>query len=284
LFVLSLFPGIVTWVQSISPDNVARQIANFHTVFNVSVTILLFPFAVQMVKLITRIIPEKIDADSVEKRLLYLDDRIAQTPAIALSQTLKELNRMGTIACDNIQRSLESFFDLDEPKANKVFEVEKTVDYICHNISNYLVDFRGMDLSEHDLKVMGGLHHVLIDMERISDHAENIAEFAMMLSEKRTRMTPEGQAELQAMSEKTIEILRVTMSAFEKRDQRMLQKVEDLEQEVDNMKRTYINNHISRLQDKACDSQVGVVFTNMVAELERVADHATNIAFSINMD
>lgn len=284
LFIIMLFPGIVEWVKTLSPENVSRQIANFHTIFNVSVTVLLFPFALQMVKLITRIIPDKKDADSIEKRLVYLDDRIAQTPAIALTQTLKELNRMGTIASDNMQRSLEAFYELDEQKANKVLEVEKTVDYLCHNISTYLVEFRGMDLSEHDLKILGSLHHVLIDMERISDHAENIAEAAMTLSEKREKMTPEGQAELVAMSTKTMDTLRASLDAFEHRDPRKLKLVEDLEQEVDNMKKTYIGNHINRLQEKTCNSQVGVIFTNLIAELERVADHATNIAFSINVD
>lgn len=281
LILLPIFPSIINFIESISPDNVSRQIANFHTLFNVSATILLFPFAKHMVKLVTRIIPEKHEPDSVEKKLLYLDERIAQTPAIALNQTLKELNRMGTISSDNLKRSLEAFFEQDEQKALKVLEVEKTVDYLSHNIANYLIDFRGMELSEHDLKIMGSLHHVIIDMERIGDHAENIAEFALTLSEKRANLTPEGKAELVLMAEKTMETLCTSLEIFEHRDVKRLSIMEALEEEVDNMKKDYLNNHINRLQDKACNPQVGVVFTNMVAALERVADHATNIAFSI---
>ena len=284
LILILIFPSIVSLVASISPDNVSRQIANFHTIFNVSVTIMLFPLAKHMVKLITRIIPEKIEAGAVEKRLLYLDDRIAQTPAIALKQTLKELNRMGTIASDNLKRSLEAFFEQDEAKALKVLEVEKTIDYLTHNIANYLIDFRAMELSEHDLKIMGGLHHVIIDMERIGDHAENIAEFALTLSEKKANLSSDGQVELMAMSDKTVEIVTSSLDVFEHRDKTRLNIIEGLEQEVDNMQREYINNHINRLQGKECDSQVGVVFTNMISTLERVADHAVNIAFSLSAE
>lgn len=282
LAVLTVFPAIITWFASLSPDNVQRQIANFHTLFNMSITILFFPFTKMIVKLITRIIPDKKTSDTVERKLIYLDERIAQTPAIALSQTLKELNRMGDIVCGNFKRALDSFFNGNEQNVNKVFEVEKTIDYLTHHISSYLIEFRGMELSEQDLKIMGSLHHVIIDMERVGDLAENISGFALTLIEKRSEMTSDAKAELITMSEKTLETLNVCLDVFEHRDKSRLSAVSALEQEVDNMKKFYINSHIDRLQGKVCDPQVGVVFTNMVTTLERVSDHATNIAFSIN--
>jgi phosphate:Na+ symporter len=281
LGVLAVFPSIVSFVASLSPDNVARQIANFHTIFNVTITILLFPFAKLMVRLITRIIPEKHSPDRVEKKLVYLDDRIAQTPSIALTQTLKELSRMGDISASNLKRSLDAFFNRDEQKARRVMDIEKTIDYLSHNITHYMIEFRGLDLSENDLKTLGSLHHVVIDMERIGDLAENIAEYTLTLMEKREKLTPDAEAELQTMTEKTLETIRVSLEAFDKRDKSRLPVVDALEQEVDLMKKTFINNHINRLQEKTCDPQTGVVFTNMVATLERVADHATNIAFSV---
>ncbi len=281
LIVLALVPSIVAWVASWSPGNVSRQIANFHTMFNVTVTILLFPFAKRMVKLITRIIPEKHEPDRVEKKLVYLDERIAQTPTIALSQMLKELSRLGEISADNLRRSLDAFFKRDEQKANRVLNVEKTIDYLTHHITHYLIEFRGMDLSEHDLKTMGSLHHVVIDMERIGDLAENIAGFSLSLMERRANLSSDAQEELHVMANKTMETLRLSLEAFRTRDLSKIKEVDKMEQEVDDMKRLYMNNHIDRLQDKSCDPQVGVVFTNMVATLERVADHATNIAFSI---
>ncbi len=284
LAILAVFPSIISWVASISPDNVSRQIANFHTIFNVTVTVLLFPFARLMVRLITRIIPEKHAPDRVEKRLVYLDERIAQTPSIALTQTLKELNRMGDIAISNMKRSLDAFFNRDEQKARRVMEIEKTVDYLSHNITHYMIEFRGLDLSEHDLKTLGSLHHVIIDMERIGDLAENIAEYALTMIEKRAKLSPDAEAELVKMSDRTMETLKASLEAFEKRSKSSLAVVDALESEVDMMKKALLNSHIDRLQEKACDPQTGVIFTNMVATLERAADHATNIAFSITND
>ena len=148
LILLMLFPGIVGLIELISPTDIPRQIANFHTLFNVTVTVLLFPFTKILVKLITRIIPEKKSEQDMEKRLLYLDERIAQTPAIALRQVLKETDRMGRMVADNMQLALEAFFETDEQKADKVLKKEETIDYLCDNISAYLVEFRGYDLSK----------------------------------------------------------------------------------------------------------------------------------------
>ena len=276
-----LFPSIVTWVESLSAGDVSRQIANFHTLFNITVTILLFPFAKLMVSFITKIIKEKHESELIEKKLVYLDERIAQTPAIALTQTLKEITRMGKIVYDNFKLSTEAFFEKDEQRVQKISEVEKTIDYLTNQISHYLIEFRGIELSENDLKILGSLHHVVIDLERIGDLAENISQYAVAITDRRASLSPEGQAELRTMSEKALETLRTSLDVFQKRDTKRLDAVAAMEQEVDDMKKNYINNHIARLQEKCCDSQAGVIFTNMVAALERIADHANNIANSL---
>ncbi len=281
---LIFFPQIVQWVESLSPGNPSRQIANFHTIFNITVTILLFPFANLMVKLVTRLIKEKKQDGDVEKKLIYLDERIAQTPTIALGQTLKEMNRMGQIVFDNFNLAVEAFFQKSEQKCNKVFEVEKAIDFLSNGISHYLIEFRGLKLLEKDLKVMGSLHHVIIDMERIGDHAENIAQYALDFADKKAILTDEGLEELKAMSQKTSQMLSTALDVFNSRDPEKLALVNQLEQEVDDMKSTYLNNHINRLQEKYCNPQAGVIFTNMVSDLERIADHANNIAFSVEED
>lgn len=276
-----LFPSIVEWVESLSPGDASRQIANFHTLFNITVTIILFPFARYLVKLITRIIREKHSSDLVEKRLIYLDDRIAQTPVIALTQTLKELNRMGKIVFDNFKLSVEAFFERDEQKVQKIFEVEKTIDYLTNGITHYLIEFKGLELSENDLRIMGSLHHVVIDLERIGDIAENIAQYTITLIDKRAAFTEEGHDELRIMSERALEALSTSLDVFKARDTMRIGEVAALEQEIDDMKKTYTANHIARLQEKNCDPQAGVIFTNMVAALERIADHANNITESL---
>ncbi len=284
LIVLSIFPVIVTWLQSLSPDSVSRQIANFHTLFNVSITILLFPFAKQIVKLISVIIPERSRPGTAEKRLVYLDERIAQTPAIALSQTLKELCRMGAITRDNFSYALDAFFSMDEQKVQKVIETEKTVDFLSDNITNYMIAFRGAELPIEDLKQLGKLHHVIIDMERISDRAENIAEFAMTLIDTREKMTPKAMEELKRISEKTMELFTKSLEIFENRDVSQLDELESMKKEVDMMQRDYTANHIQRLQEELCRPHAGVVFTNMLASLERIASHSINIAYSVELE
>lgn len=284
LILISLFPGLILLVESLSPGDGPRQIANFHTLFNITVTILLFPFARYLVKLITLIIPEKKTEQELEKKLIYLDERIAQTPAIALRQVLKETWRMGNMVKENMKLALEAFFETSEQKANRVLEAEDTIDYLCDGISRYLVEFRGYDLSEKDLRIMGSLHHVLIDLERIGDYAENIAEYAMEFPENIALLSPEGRAELGSMSEKTMETLNTGLDVFYARDADRVGDVEKLEQEVDDMKKTYISNHVDRLRKKACDPRLDVLYTNMVTTLERVSDHALNIAQSLGKE
>ncbi len=281
LIVLAIFPAIPDWVKTISGDNASRQIANFHTIFNITVTILLFPFAKQMVWLITKILPEKPDPNRVEKKLLYLDDRIAQTPAIALTQTIRELTRLGRIASSNLSLAIEAFFEKDESKANRVLEVEKTINFLNHEIIDYLVRIRALELPEHDMRVLGGLYHVVSDIERVGDHAENIAEYTLILIEGRIKMSQEGTEELKVMADKVMETLNACLDLFERRDLQHISTATALEEEVDGMQDQFIHNHISRLQDRACHPQAGVVFTDMITDLERVADHAINIAYSL---
>ena len=284
MVVLALFPNIVTWIQSISPDNVARQIANFHTLFNISITILLFPFAKVIVRFVSIIVPERTKPGTVEKRLVYLDERIAQTPAIALAQTIKELNRMGSITLENFKCSLDAFFSLDEQKVHTVMELEKTVDFLCDNITHYMIAFRGAELPLNDLKQLGKLHHVVIDLERISDRAENIAEYTMTLIDTKEKMTPQGVEELKEISDKTMAVFNKSLDIFETRDLSLMDELESMKMEVDMMQQDYTNNHIHRLQEELCRPHTGVVFTNMLATLERIASHSINIAYSVELD
>ena len=284
LIVLAVFPNLVPWIQSLSPDNVSRQIANFHTVFNVSVTVLLFPLAPQMVKLVSFVIKDKPKSGNAEKRLVYLDDRITQTPAIALSQTIKELVRMGDITRDNFNMALDAFFRQDEMKVHKVEEVENTVDFLSDNITNYMINFRGAELPDHDLKQLGKLHHVIIDLERIGDRAENIAEYTMTLIDTKEKMTSQALDELKNISDKTMDLFQMSLEIFKTRDLSCLETLETMKKEVDKMQHIYTENHIERLQEEMCWPHTGVVFTNMLASLERIASHSINIAYAVDIE
>ena len=247
-------------------------------------TILLFPLARQMVRLVSLIIPEKIKPGSAEKKLVYLDERIVQTPAIALAQTMKELDRMGMITRDNFGLALDAFYNRDEMTVHKVVEIEKTVDFLSDNITNYMINFRGADLPEYDLKQLGKLHHVIIDLERISDRAENIAEYTMTLIDTKEKMTQQALSELKAISDMTMDVFKMSLEIFKSRDLSELDKLESMKREVDSMQHMYTENHIHRLQEELCRPHTGVVFTNMLASLERIASHSINIAYSVDLE
>jgi phosphate:Na+ symporter len=284
LILLAAVPAVVTWIQALSPGHVSRQIANFHTIFNVSMTVILFPFAKQMVRLVSKVIPERTKPGAVEKRLVYLDERIAQTPAIALSQTMKELNRMGSITSDNFSLALDAFFNQDEQKIRKVIEIEKTVDFLSDSITKYMIAFRGTDLPDDDLVQLGKLHHVIIDLERIGDRAENIAEYSMTLIDSKEKLSQPAMDELQNISARTMAVLKKSLDIFQRRDLSQLDALESMKKEVVALQKDYTYNHIGRLQEELCRPHTGVVFTNLLASLERIASHAINIAYSVDLD
>ncbi len=284
LAVLWIFPSIIQDIQSLSPDNVSRQIANFHTIFNVSITILFFPLAGLMVKLVSLIIPDRKKPGQIEKKLLYLDERIAQTPTIALTQTMKELGRMGAITMENFTGALDAFFTLDEVKVRKVVELEKTIDFLSDNITKYMIVFRGAELPDDDLQTLGGLHHVIIDLERIGDRAENIAEAAIGLIDVKERMTPEALDELKLISDKTVALFNLSLEIFNTRNLSLIPKTASMKHEIEAMLKEYTDNHIQRLQEELCMPHTGIVFTNMLASLERIASHSINIVHSVNQE
>lgn len=280
LVVLAIFPSIIDGIMSLSPDNVTRQVANFHTVFNVSVTLLLLPFMGLLVKISTRLIPEQKSRDIVEKRLMYIDEKTAQNSTLALSQILKEINRMGQISYENLNMAFESFFTQDEDKLNKVIEVEKTVDFLCDSITKYLINLKGEELSNKDLVTVGNLHHVIIDLERISDRAEDIANYTMNAFDSRVKMSQEALGDLKSVSDRTLDILRDGLEILETFDTSRLSSLKAVKEEIEANIKEYTNGHIKRLQDGACNPREGVVFTNMLSALERISSHAVNIAYS----
>jgi phosphate:Na+ symporter len=169
----------------------------------------------------------------------------------------------------------------DEKKIAQVYETEVTIDYLNTEITNYLVQINTLSLPVADRKMLGGLFHVVNDIERIGDHAENIADFAKTSIDKDLDFSEEGVAELKRMLADTSEILSLALNMFSHNSEEHLQEILDLENEIDDMERTLQNNHIKRLTSNQCKPHAGMIFTDVVSGLERIADHATNIAFSI---
>lgn len=275
-----IFPQILLWIQNTWPEG-ARQVAMFHTIFNISTVILLVAFIKPLTNIVYKIIPVLANEDINAKRLLYLGGNVKKNPAIAVTQAQRELCRMGQMTYNNLQSSLDAFYNGDFSKAETVIETEKTINYLNHEITIWLIRIRGLDLSDQDLEKTGMMLRTVSNIERIDDHVENIAEYALLEGTYGTQFSKEALKELHTLSKETEKILELALTIFENRDESRLLEVEKMEQKIDKLVATYIENHIQRLKDEKCDPRGGVVFTALLADLEACSDYATDIAYSI---
>ena len=283
---LAIFPRILDLIQSLSPDNVGRQIANTHTIFAIVAVLVMLPFTDKIVKLSQVILPLKPEENrSVEERkLIYMTQPGDIAPAAALNQAHKEIVRMGKIAQDNLRMSVVCFFDPDDEKAELVEETEDTVNYLERAILAKLVELRTPDMHQQDLELVYRMTLTVSDIERLSDHAENIIEYAAQVHSGKARITPAAMKELRSMTELALQSVDLCLSIFESKDYSRLPEAEALEEQVDRARETLTQNHIKRLMDSNCEPQGGVVFNDMITDLERCSDHAINIAASLYMD
>lgn len=188
---------------------------------------------------------------------------------------------MGQMASENLNRGMNCLITLDEEDITKVYQVEKYIDYLNHSITDYLVKVSQMTIPVDDAKSIGGLFHVVNDIERIGDHAENLADAAKMRMEENVTFSKEAQHEMGEMLERVLTILRYSIDMFSHNNREHMEEILDLEEHIDEMERQYQQSHVDRLTKNECTPEAGMIFSDVISGLERVADHATNIAFSI---
>ncbi|MFO7612344.1 MAG: Na/Pi cotransporter family protein [Clostridia bacterium] len=281
--VLMRFIPVVRWIEALSSDT-TRQLAHFHTIFNIVLVAIMLPFIKQIVWLAGKIIPGE-DMATEPMKLMYIEERMFVTPTMAVTQIVREVERMGGLALENIRNSIKSFLEEDENIIKSVFSNEAVMDFLNHGITKNLVRVNQLEISSEDSRLVGALFHVVNDLERISDHAENIAEFAQMRIDKGIKYSEEAAGELEVMSKKVFFLLEKSLSIFSGNDMDgARQEIPPLEQEIDDMEDKLRKLHIKRLKKQQCTAQAGTVFIALLSNLERVADHSTNIAFSILED
>ena len=284
LTLITLFPAILEGIRSLSPNDVARQIANTHTLFAVFAVLVMLPFSDLLVRLSQRLLPllPSEQRTQEQQRLVYLVNAEKNLPVIALRQGMLEINRMGRIARDNLDTALQYFFDPAQSDLFVQVEAnEQTVDYLNHAISDKLVQLRSLNLSDRDVFRLSKMMQVVSNYERVSDHAENIIEFAEKLKNAGGQISDAAMQELRVMGDAVLETLDVSMQVFEKEDFSLLPQAVALEQRVDDMQEQYVQNHINRLMITACDPLGGVIFTDMCTDLERCSDQAINVATAL---
>ena len=205
-------------------------------------------------------------------------------PATAVVEVVKELERMASLAEENLNRAMNALITLDEEDIEEVYEVEKNINFLNHAITDYLVKINQTTLPIEDLNSLGALFHVVNDIERIGDHAENVADAARQRKEEGVSISKEAQKELGDMLEMVNKIIRYAVEMFAKSDETHMQEIITLEDQVDEKERELQKKHVERLTKGECSPEAGMIFSDIVSGLERVADHATNIAFAITTE
>ncbi len=283
LSVIAAFPVVLEWIQALSPDNIGRQVANAHTIFAIVAVICLLPFTRQLVALSKKIIRELPEETQKikDRQLIYMQEGNLP-PAVALQQAQMEITRLARYAAQNLQTSIDCFFNRKDELVEKVEDTEDTVNYLTHAITTRLVRMRTHNMTGHERNRITQMTLVVADAERISDHAENIIEYETQMTTQKTKLSDEALAELKMIAEASMKAINFSIDIFEHETFDKLKEAESLEQAVDDMEKQIVNNHITRLLSKSCDPLAGVVFTNMASDLERCSDHAINIAFALH--
>lgn len=281
IFILFL-SSITVKLVSASSDDPARQLANAHTLFNVVNTILLLPFASLIVKSVGFIIP--VTAEEKEATtfgIKYLDERILETPTIAMGQVVKEVLHMGNVAKMSLESAIKAIKENDQKSIEKTFKIEKTVNSLEREISEYLVKLSNAPLDHEDRMVIDGLFSTINDIERVGDHADNIAELALYKIDNNVTFSEKAILELDEMVSRVMESYELALESLKSKNRYIAQKVIEIEGVVDEMEKRLRKKHITRLNEGRCETSSGIIFLDMLSNLERISDHSSNIALAV---
>ena len=265
-------------------DNAKRFVANADTAFKVFQTIIFLPFASQFVKLTKLFIPGNKEGEEEDNGLHLEYIRKASSkfvPSTAVVEIIQEIERMAGLARENLVASMEALADKNLDKVKEINAREKIIDYLSSEITDYLVEVNRYELPLADSRRIGALFHVVIDLERIGDHAINILENAEKRSQLNEKFTGAGKEELTTMYTEVLQLFDKSMEMFVTNKKDNIDEIIDMENDVDQMQIDYQNQQVKRLSKGVCGVEIGLIFTDMVIGLERIADHSTNIAYSI---
>ena len=282
--IITLLTPFTSWIEQLT-DNVSLQISLVHIISTIVATLVLLPCVNWITKLTCRVfVVKKIIFGKEPCRLKFVDERILKTPPIAVNQITKEIERMGKLANKSYQLSMEALLQRDDKIVPKVSENEEVIDYLNHSITSYLVQINGLPLEDHDLLKVGSYYHVVSDLERIGDHAENICEIASRIIKNDDTFSEKAIEEIQDLTKLVESVIVDSLDLFfgHSNDPLLLEKISNNEQEIDDKTEMYKDHHIERLSKGECNATIGTLFMELLTNLERIADHSTNIAFAVS--
>ena len=280
IFILiALLTPYVEWIEKLSPDPMA-QIAISHIVFNIVSTVIMFPFAKALVKLSCLLVPGKDDSES-EMHCKFIDDRLLNTPPFAVMQVSKEVARMAKLARDNFETSAHALINRSDKDLDKVMENEEIINYLNHHITSYLVKLNALDITDSDSDYIARVFHAINDIERVGDHAINLAEAAQHNIGEGLKFSDPAREELNQLCGSVVTLLERSMAAFDNQSlsDNEAKELSDLEEHIDDLTLECQDSHIFRLNRKECNTEAGMLYLNTITDFERVGDHAINIAF-----
>ena len=268
----SFFPGD-------DPMSLQMRVSVFHVIFNVTTTLVLLPFVSHLVKYSCTVIKDKKEAKS-SHTLKYIDDRLLTMPPVALMQVKKEIDYMFSLVDENIALSFDSLENGITKSTEKFKENESVINFTNSALTQFLIKLSA-DVEESDEKTIGSYFHVLNDLERVGDHAENFCEIVTEMTSKKISFSEKAKEDFKLMTDKVTEMLTISKNTFDTLSKDKLPKLAELENDTDDLKKQLTSSHFSRLAEGNCSMEVSPYYSSVIVGLERVADHLVNVGYSI---
>ena len=278
LFMFIFTRPISMVVEHLDPGNVSRQIANAHTLFNVVNVIVLLPFSKYIVKLVLKLIPVTEDEQGSESTVKYIDDRMLETPGIALSNAVLEVKEMAKYAVNSLEHSVNGTLAYSQDMIDKTFESEKKVNEMQREVLNFLVKLSKESLNDLEHNKITNLICAVNDIERISDHGENIAELGSALISQNLSFSDHAKQEIQEIFGLAVNNFKDAMECLDEVNLENRKRVHENEKQVNLLEAGYRNHHLQRLNEGRCTVDAGIIYLDLLTNLERVSDHAKNIS------
>ncbi|MDU5349847.1 MAG: Na/Pi cotransporter family protein [Peptostreptococcus sp.] len=283
LFIVVLSRPIIRIVENVDPTNVPRQIANAHTLFNLVNVVILLPFSNYIVKLAYKLVPlNEEDEDEKLATTKFLDDRMLETPSIALSNTVDEIIRMASRSTRSLNYAYDSIKSGSDELRSKSFDYEQIVNSLQYDITNFLFKLTTRNLSDAERIKTDVLFHIVNDIERVGDHAENIAEISQELSDKNVVFSEEAIKELDLIFDIASNNFYDSITAIKTNNLELAETVAQREKKVDLLEQSARNSHMARLHEESCSVEAGIYFLDIISNLERISDHSKNIVEEMN--
>ena len=283
--VLALVLPLASWIETLAGANLRLQIAFAHIIFNVVTTLLLLPISGLLERLAYLVVRGE-DKQQEPMRLEYFDARLFSTPPVAVQQLFREVQRMADIVAVNYRFAMQYYFAPKDLAVDEFDNREQVIDYLNAEITQNLIELKGLNLRADDIRLVGSLFHVVNDLERIGDHSMNIVEIGSARKKEKLRFSGKAEREIEELSgivtsmlDKSIHIVKRQITDVE-----IIGEVIELESQVDKLCESLADHHVDRVKNKKCTPRNGMLYLDMLNNLERIADHADNLASSVESD